>query len=299
MGTNSNGGISVEIGRTYELDITKYGPGFKPYGIFDNTPVIIGDSRDKSKNEDLYINQPGDRVTVRVNDIVGECAFASVEEHCGTFINKDDRGTVTLTEQSNNDARDSISAPEQGDGYCGVFTIVKSVKPEHPGIENKKRDCYVRIGALKEGKERRHFVISYVVNTREERRLSKEIYVSSWPPENMELPEGYSQVNGRVPRPEYLHEMKIGVPRGPVAMLYLGDGMRKRMTPARGEDVDMTGMNLSDAVDQFYRRNGHEIFRLCLATPDSVHLMRQAIENSVFSLVVEDLPAIHIKSNES
>lgn len=290
MGTNSKVTCSVEIGHSYPLEITRYGPGLRPYGMIDNTPVIIGEKDDKNINEDPYRTRPGDKVIVTVNDIIKTCAFARVEENCGTFIEKGHKGTVMLTGQSTNDARDAVSVPEQGGGFCGVFTIVKYAKPGYPGNDKKKRECYVRVGALKGGSEGRRFVITYNVDSRQERPFHREMYISQWPPLKLVgSAEPLPEENG-IPILGELPNMRIGVPKYTRAMLFFGDGGFKKILEKGGRGHDATGLNPADAVDEYYGRNGEDAFRLGLATPYSIGSMRQAIKDSVFDLIAEDLP---------
>ncbi|MBN2330773.1 MAG: hypothetical protein JXC85_03065 [Candidatus Aenigmarchaeota archaeon] len=284
-------GYCVEIGRRYSLDITRYGPGLRPYGIIEGFPVIIGDKENKQVIENPFSIQPGDRVIVEVRDIGKDVAFAKVEHHCGPFIHQGDRGNVTLSGQCSSDARDALSLPERGGGYCGVFTIVKRVDHRNSLCGGKPKECYVRIGALRHGKDNRYFAITNVLDESEERQLSRDIYVSQWPPPKFaESDEPLPEEDG-IPVFEGVKGMKIGVPKYAGGILFFGDGGSKSIVTERHKNIDISYREPADAVDYFYEMLLEDDFRAALATENSMDSLKEAIEKSEHGLVWEDLPA--------
>ncbi len=295
MATNYQGSCRLTRGGTYRIDIVNYAPGFKPYGFVGSMPVVIGDKCDREKNDDPYTIQPGDTVLVKVNDFSRNCAFAKVERKCGTFLRYGNTGSAKLTGQSTTDARDAVSVPENGGGYCGVFTIVKRTKPVNPGGANQLRECLVRIEDIKKGKKGRYFAVTSLVDRGQERPLHREIYVSQWPPPVGGTSSWPHHSQSKMPSFDELVRCRIGVPRQASEMLFFGEDKRKTIATRGGGIYDASDMHHTDAVDEFYSMFRGKRFRIGLASSENIPLMRQGIEESVFDLLAEDLP---VKSGE-
>jgi len=295
MATNYRGSCHLTMGRTYRIDIVNYAPGFKPYGFVGDMPVVIGDNFDMEKNDDPYAIQPGDTVLVKVNDFSKNCAFAKVERKCGTFIHYGNTGSAKLTGQSRTDARDALSVPECGGGYCGVFTIVKRTKPVNPGSANQPRECLVMIEDIKKGKNGRYFAVTSLVDRGLERPLHREIYVSQWPPSVGDPSSWPHHSQSKVPSFDELVRCRIGVPRQASEMLFFGEDEQKTIATREVGIYDVSNMHHTDTVDEFYSMFRGNRFRIGLALSENMSLMMQGIENSAFDLLAEDLP---VKSGE-
>ncbi len=289
MDTYDRGGKQLELGKPVIIDITNYARMFMPYGMYGNMPVIISDIGDRRRTAPRYEVQPGDTVIANAYQFSNGCAFARVVERRGVFISDGDRGAVRLTGLAKADARDSISSPEDSGGFMGVFTIVKSVKPEDPNGSGKPRECYIRVQKLLSGKHNRHFVLGRPVRSRDSRVLEREMYVAEWPPPpSVELPESYTD-STMVPNLEMLYSAKIGIPQEANGMLFFGDGGFKVIASRGGDREVISDMHPIDAVDKYCRRYSGRHFRLGLASPGSIRQLKGAIEDSDFDIHAESL----------
>ena len=214
-------------------------------------------------------------------------AYSAYADVLGSHPYKGCIGTVRLTSQNINDARDADSDPRHGGGFYSAFTIVKRVKPLLQGT-GRYQDCDVVISNFTSGE---NIIIANLSNPELERPVDREIYVLGWPPE-IQYPCPYSMPSAySLPRFRSLRNWRIGIPKkGDIYIMFFRGNEKFMMSEDRPPE-QVSGLEPVQAVDKFYTISDYpQVFRLAVATHDNFDQVLRSIEQSELGLFAEELP---------